>query len=291
MWFWFISGMFAGLIISIPPAMLLIRLAARRVRMYEQQSQADERLEELGTLTGGLAHEIKNPISTIGLNLQLLEESIRDLQLPETDAGRLTRRIHSAVEEADRLRNILEDFLRFAGRIKLHMEPADLNRIVQELADFYQPQAEASDIRMREQLTAELPTVSLDISMFKQALLNLLINATQAMVDARYNPPNHGGAHDLMIQTELGDQEVYVHVIDTGPGIGPEQQAKIFMPYFTTKRGGSGLGLAITRRIIQEHGGDIILHSEPGKGSDFRIVLPIPSQDDHTNAPAGNANA
>jgi len=271
---WFILGIGVGVAGMIPAAVWFARRTERRQRQLQQRAASAERMAELGSLTGGLAHEIKNPLSTIGLNLQLLGESIEEAKVAEPHAGRMSRRIESLTAEVDHLRGILEDFLRFAGRMQLEREPTDLNKLVDEVADFYSPQAEQSGVQLRTQLDVNVGSVAVDRSLLKQALLNLLINATQAMVQARYADTAHGGGNELMIRTQVTADGVELHVIDTGPGISDENRAKIFNPYFSTKSGGTGLGLPTTRRIAMEHGGELRVHTDTGKGSDFVIALP-----------------
>ncbi|MEX2671020.1 MAG: ATP-binding protein [Phycisphaeraceae bacterium] len=271
-WFWL--GLLCGALLAVPFMFLISRRTAQRVKRLEQRARSIERLAEMGRLTGGLAHEIKNPLSTIGLNLQLLRESIDDAKLEESLSRRLRARITALSSETERLGGILEDFLSFAGRVKLDPQPLHINDLVDQLVDFYLPQAEASGLQLHTQLDPEAGTVQLDPTLFKQALLNLLINATQAMIAARYDEKPHGGCGEIMIRTVPGRDEVIVHVIDTGPGIDEKTRARLFEPYFTTKKGGTGLGLPTARRIIEEHGGSIELHSEPGRGSDFSIHLP-----------------
>lgn len=252
-----------------------------RLRAAEARAQRQERLAELGALTGGLAHEIKNPLSTIGLNVQLASEAITDSALPDDDKATLVRRVETVEREATRLANILNDFLRFAGRIKLAPTDADLRETVEELVDFYRPQCEQHKVVLRSDLPIAAVRARVDPALVKQALLNLLINATQAMT------AQTGGSRELMIRLkpatdptpkgakESAPREIAIHVIDTGPGIPAEKHAEIFRPYVTGRKGGSGLGLAVTRRIVEEHGGRIDLFSEPGKGSDFVIRLPV----------------
>src|SRR5437764_939163 len=129
-WWWFLLGLGCGVALAAPLIVLAMRRTARRVRRLEQRAQAAERLAELGTLTGGLAHEIKNPLSTIGLNLQLLRESIDDADLPPDLSPRFLNRIDALTAETDRLRGILEDFLAFAGRLKLDPQPTAINQVV-----------------------------------------------------------------------------------------------------------------------------------------------------------------
>lgn len=271
---WLLLGIGLGVAGMVPLAWLAARRSERRERALHQRAAAAERMAEMGAMTGGLAHEIKNPLSTIGLNLQLLAESVQDAAVGPPHAGRLKRRIDSLNAEIEHLRGILEDFLRFAGRMQLEREPTDLNQLLEEVADFYTPQAEQSGVQLRTQLAAGLPQVPVDRSLIKQALLNLLINATQAMVQARYAKTPHGGSTELMLRTQAGADGVELHVTDTGPGIDEANRRRIFDPYFSTKAGGSGLGLPTTRRIAIEHGGELRMHSEVGKGSDFVIALP-----------------
>ncbi len=279
-WTWLLIGTAIGLLLAIPLAWVWSNTTAQRVRHLEQRARAAERLAELGTMTGGLAHEIKNPLSTLGLNVQLLQEDLEQLKdtLPEPRYAALSRRLDALGRETLRLRETLEDFLRFAGRMELDLTPLPVNRIVDELADFFEPEAQTQGIRLRRQLAASPDTAPLDASLFKQALLNLLINATQAMANARLKEQAHGGANELLLRTERGRRDgqelIRVHITDTGPGITEDAADRIFQPYFSTKAGGTGLGLPTTRRIIEEHGGQITVHTTPGQGTSFTIELP-----------------
>jgi signal transduction histidine kinase len=230
---------------------------------------------EIARLAGGLAHEIKNPLSTINLNAKLLAEAVQEAEMPSEQRDRLVRRIDSLRREADRLRGILEDFLQFAGRIKLDPHERDLREIVTELSDFYLPQCHRAGVTMRTDLPGEAVVARVDEKLLKQALLNLMINATQAMGDVPLERGSgNGSPRELILRVETDDSEARIHVIDTGPGIPPERMEKIFHPYVSHKTGGTGLGLPTARRIVEEHGGTITAHSEPGRGSDFVISLP-----------------
>ncbi len=286
MWSYLFIGLGAGVLASIPIAAVWGRRTERRVRQLELRARAAERLAELGTLTGGLAHEIKNPLSTVGLNVQLLQEDVHDLS---EDAGltqshheglvRVHRRLESLSRETHRLRDILEDFLRFAGRVELDTQATDLHTTIGELMDFFEPQANEANVNLRSQLQADPATLQADAGLLKQALLNLLINAVQAMTQAREKNLPHGGADELIVRTErgktLGGEELRIHITDTGPGMTAEVAEKVFQPYFSTKRGGTGLGLPTSRRIIEEHGGHLTVHADPGRGTDFVISLPV----------------
>ncbi len=229
----------------------------------------------MGKLAAGLAHELKNPLSTLKLNLQLLQEDLAEL--PGAEASR--NRVATMRKEADRLKQTLDDFLRFAGRIELRAQPAPLNTVVQDLVDFIHPQAAATNVRIHTALEARNPICNIDVNHFKQALLNLLINAIQAMTQ--------GG--ELIVRTHISGKVVYLDVSDTGMGIAPENLARIFDAYYTTKKGGTGLGLPTTRRIIEEHQGHITVTSEPGKGTNFRIELPLAAGNDAATPGLGDA--
>lgn len=260
-----------------------LRRHIRKVRAAERRARSAERLAELGSMTSGLAHEIKNPLSTIGLNAQLLSEGIAELPIDAEQRGRLERRVGSLRREADRLRGILSDFLEFAGELRLDPKPADINAVVEELADFFMPQAQKYGVRLRTDLSPGPLNATMDERAVKQAVLNLLLNATQAMGgsgEAQVSGVGANGvAKELILKTvrtaDADKQEmIQLHVIDTGPGIAPENVSKIFQPYFTTKSGGTGLGLPTSRRIVEAHHGRLEVVSEPGKGSDFVVSLP-----------------
>lgn len=221
-----------------------------------------ERQALLGAIAGGLAHELRNPLSTMLVHLQLLRE---DWASPATTKERLSlKRIDILLREAQRLEDVLSDFLRFAGGHHPTLQPGNLNLLVQETLDFIAPEAERNGVRLETSLSGDLPQVPLDGPLFKQALLNILLNAEQAM-------PNGG---TISVSTSRDSEAVRLAVRDTGKGIEPEILARIFDVYFSTKPNGSGLGLATTRRIVEEHGGRIEVESAPGAGAMFTIRLP-----------------
>jgi signal transduction histidine kinase len=256
-------GLLVGWLSSLAIGALAGWYTYRRMDRLQQRARQAERLAELGTLTGGLAHELKNPLSTVQLNLQLLGEDL----LPENPSySRLVSRLHTVQKETSRLRDILDDFLRFAGRMELMRKPTDLNVMLEELVDFFSPQAQLQRVQLRLQKSDEPVVANVDERLLKQAILNLLINALQAM-------PQPGG--EIMLSARRSDGRAVVDVIDTGAGMDAHTRQRIFDAYFSTKRGGTGLGLAISRRIVHEHNGEITVTSEPGKGSDFTIALPL----------------
>jgi two-component system, NtrC family, sensor histidine kinase HydH len=217
---------------------------------------------EISELAGGLAHEIRNPLSTLTLNLDLLLE---DFQNAETPRDRRVRdRVERLRHEVQRLHNILENFLRFARVRDLKLAPADLGAVIDEVRDFREPYLATRGIVIRTHLAADLRPVRLDADLFKQALLNLILNAEHAM-------PSGG---ELILTTRRDGSWIVLDVIDTGIGMPAEVRARIFDAFFSTRSGGSGLGLPTTRKIVEAHGGKIEVQSEPGKGSQFIISLP-----------------
>ncbi len=276
---WVILGVLVGLMAMLPVMRILLRRAERRARDAERRARDSERLAELGSMTGGLAHEIKNPLSTISLNAGLLAEGITGADLPLDQRDRLLRRLDALGREVERLGSILTDFLQFAGRVKLDKQPGDMVRIVSELSDFFDPQCDQNQIVLRTKLPDSPVPVHVDESLLKQALLNLMINATQAISNGTFNPPGGEGAEgvrgELILRVEADKDEARVHVIDTGPGIEAQQLEAIFHPYVSHHAGGTGLGLSTARRIIEEHGGSLVAHSEVGRGSDFVVHLPL----------------
>jgi signal transduction histidine kinase len=261
----FAWGVFAGCLGGVAIAAVLVTAAYRRVDRLRRRARQAERLAELGTLTGGLAHEIKNPLSTIQLNLQLLRE---DLPESEHDLAyaRIVSRLTTVQKEAARLRDILDDFLRFAGKMELTRKPTKVNTLLEDMVDFFHPQAQVQRVQLRLRRSEGGPLlVPLDERLIKQAILNLLINAVHAM-------PAGG---EIILSARREADRAAIEVIDTGKGMEPDVLEKIFNAYYSTKKGGHGLGLAITKRIVEEHGGTITATSEVGKGTAFRIELPL----------------
>ncbi len=228
-------------------------------------SAVDEPYAELAELAGSFIHEIKNHLGTLALNLQLLAEDFDPPQSPRE--RRALDRVRRLQGECGRLVDVSNDFLRFARAADLELEPADLAAVVEELVDFFEPTARQAAIAVRCFLPADLPRVRLDRELFKQALLNLLLNAQQAMPD--------GGELTIQARKEPAHPcgRVVLDLIDTGNGMAPDVLARVFKPFFSTKAGGTGLGLPTTRRIVEAHGGTLEVQSEVNRGTKFTIRL------------------
>ncbi len=235
-------------------------------RKKETQLRRAESLAALTTLAAGVAHEINNPLGSISIRIQLLEKLIRS---EEPDKAAMFKHVDIIKEEMDRLKHIVVDFLFAVRPMDIQLLSENLAPILEEVADFIQPEAERKGIEVKLSIDKNLPSVLLDKRHIKQALLNLIQNAMAAMPD--------GGT--LGISAEYSGDEARISVSDTGTGIPEELLTKIFEPYFTTKKSGTGLGLTITFKIVKEHSGDISLESKEGKGSTFTIHLPVPQKE------------
>ncbi len=218
----------------------------------------------VGTLAGGLAHEIRNPLSTMKVNLQMLRDDLHR----EGGVERAARRVDVLDQAVRRLESIVEDFLNYARGFELVIEPSDLNRVVDEVVVFVEPEARHHGVSIRTAYGGDLAAIPLDKKYVQQALLNLLLNARQAIEGA-------GQQGEIFITTVRDGEQARITITDTGPGIPAEVLPRIFDVYFSTKKGGTGLGLPTTKRIVEEHGGDLVVATEPGKGTSFTITLPV----------------
>ncbi len=248
-----------------------------------------QQFTELAELAGGFIHEIKNHLGTLTLNLQLLAEDFEDPQSQKE--RRALARVTRLRGECQRLLDLANDFLRFARPADLNRVPTSLDEVVTRLVDFLAPTARATGVNIEWFPAADLPPVPLDRDLFEQALLNLMLNAEQAMPDGGTltligrnsesasvsvsedkNPP--GGAGLSSTHTHTHTHTVCLDVIDTGQGMSAEVLAKLFRPFHTTKADGNGLGLPTVKKVVLAHGGTIDVQSEVGRGTKFTITLP-----------------
>jgi two-component system, NtrC family, sensor histidine kinase HydH len=224
--------------------------------------QLRRQYEEVAALAGGLAHEIRNPLSTIGMLLELMAE---DLETPDTPRDRrILTQVKTLQRECHHLEEILNAFLQFARLGEVELVASDVNQLVREFIEFYRPQAREHGVDISPHLASDLPPIRADRALFRQMLLNLALNAQQAMPE--------GGIIEL--QTSLADGSVELAIIDNGMGMDDAARAKLFNVFFSTKVGGSGLGLPTVRKIVEAHQGRIACQSEPGRGTRFVISLP-----------------
>jgi hypothetical protein len=239
---------------------LLVRLRDPEAkRQIGRQLQTADRLAAISRISGGVAHEVKNPLNAILLHVEVARTRLKH---GEAD---VTPQMEVISREILRLDRVVKTFLDFTRPVELNYRVVPLRDVVSEIADLTRPQAEAAKIRLAVKQDAEGMDVRVDRDMFKQAVLNVVINAIQSMKD--------GG--ELRLECSGAGDTAEIRISDTGAGIPPELREKIFRLYFTTKPGGSGIGLAMTFRIVQLHDGTIDFSSEPGKGTTFVIRLPI----------------
>ena len=232
--------------------------AAARARRDEEQAAL------VGTIAAGIAQEIRNPLSTLRMNLQLLREDWQDPITEREKQGK--KRIDVLLRETERMETVVSDFVRFAAGHALRKEKTNLNALTGELLDFLAPQAERSRIRLVREFAKDLPKVEVDPNLIRQAILNLLVNAQQVL-------PTGG---EIRIRTSENGRYVKLAVTDNGPGIPAEHREKIFNLYFSTKPGGTGLGLPMVKKIVEEHHGMIEVDTELNKGTTFTICLTKP---------------
>jgi signal transduction histidine kinase len=280
----------------------------------EQRLIRSERLAAVGKIAAQITHEVRNPLSSIGLNAELLEEEIGELseakrvasdaavprrmpveigelseakrvasdaavprRMPEEIAAEAKKLARAIVKEVDRLTEITEEYLRFARLPRPKLEREHLGALVSSLLTFLRQELEARGVTVEAHLDPALPAVAADEHQLRQALLNLMRNAVEAMGD---------GGRLTLRATAIDARTVELTIADTGDGIAPEHLPKIFDPFFSTKEGGTGLGLALTQQIIVEHGGRIEVHSEPGRGTTFVVRLVAAGPVAHTSVGA-----
>jgi signal transduction histidine kinase len=227
------------------------------------------RLAFLGTLASGLAHEIKNPLSAMSVNLQMLREELEGSD--QSRDARLLKRVGVLEKEVVRLEAILDGFLRFARGYQLKPVRQQLNELLRDVVEFWAAKAHSAGVEVQLVLEEGLPDVMVDATYFKQALLNLLNNAFEALTQVPKE--QRTGREQILVCSRRAKGGVDALVIDNGPGIAADVGPHIFDPYFSTKAGGSGLGLPTVKRIIEELGGTLTFDTEPARGTSFRVFL------------------
>jgi signal transduction histidine kinase len=228
-------------------------------RKINRELQTADRLSAISRITSGVAHEVKNPLNAILLHVEVARSK---LSRGDTDVAEQMEIISREILRLDR---VVRTFLDFTRPVELQLDNVPMQELVREIVDLAQPQTAAANIRVSVRQEAEGVEVRVDRDLLKQAMLNLVFNAMQAMPE--------GG--ELRFEASATEDTAELRISDTGTGIPPELREKIFRLYFSTKKEGSGIGLAMTFRIVQLHDGTIDFTSEPGKGTTFLIRLPI----------------
>lgn len=245
----------------------LLTKTALSDRLKKRRAQNDSRFN---TVTRKLIHEIRNPLNSMSLNLQLLEENFNKTKdneidnLSYFDKNRTAVQIGRIRREADRLNRILKDFDRYAKLPELELQETNVENLIEEVLNFIEPEAERQNIQLIRNIEP-LPKVKIDSAQIKQMLINLIINANQAMED--------GGK--LTVSARLSGNHIIIEIEDTGPGIPPEIQDKMFELFYSTKEEGTGVGLTIVKQVIKKHGGKVKVKSRIDEGTKFIIFLPV----------------
>ena len=233
--------------------------ANRNLREAEAQVRRTERLAALGQLSAGLAHEIRNPLSTIKGSAEMLLKNVdADSAVSRELAGFIS-------SEVDRTNALVTRFLDFARPLTLHLEETEIAEVIDEAVAQVEKHTPPLEVSVYKNYSPDIPAMLLDRQLIERVFYNLVLNAAQA------SPPEGS----VTVKTRQVDDTVEVEVIDRGSGIAPKDRESIFNPFFTTKSRGVGLGLAIVSKIVDEHGGQITVESEPGAGSVFHVFLPI----------------
>ena len=226
------------------------------LRTMEERLVQSERLATIGRFASQIAHEIRNPLSSITLNVEMLEDELHE----SSDEARGL--IRSVLKELDRLNDIVSEYLQFSRFPKPQLKRGRADNVIRELVETFKAPA---GVRVEMQLMASPPEVWLDERLFRQVLDNLVRNGAEAI----------DGEGTVHIETDVIDRFFVTRVKDDGRGIPPEIQPKLFEPFFTTKAHGTGLGLATSQQIIFEHNGHLVVESQAGKGATFSILLPL----------------
>ncbi len=247
---------------SLPRYVMLVRDLTTS-RKETEETLESERLNALTLLAAGVAHEIGNPLNSLDIHLQLLGRKFR--KLPAGKRPDLEEHLATARQEIQRLDTILRQFLQAVRPTSPRLEPTNLHAVLQETLRLLEPELASRHISVELDLAPQFPLVEIDASQFQQVFYNLLRNAYQAV------QPRTGR---ISISTSVHDYECRISIRDNGTGISPEHMGALFEPFRTTKQAGSGLGLLIVRRIIREHGGEIEIESQDGRGTNVVLHLP-----------------
>jgi two-component system sensor histidine kinase HydH len=232
------------------------------IRTLRTEIARNQRLVTVGRLAAGVAHEIRNPLSSIkGFATYFRERYRANAQDAQTAA--------IMIQEVDRLNRVVGQLLEFSRPVSLLPRPVRLERLLTDIVQLVEPQARARGVTLAVRHPADMPEVRLDSDRLNQVLLNLVLNGVEAM--------DRGGVLTVQAEAAANARRLEIRVSDTGRGIQPEDQAHIFEPYFTTKSSGTGLGLAIAHNIIEAMGGEISVQSAPGAGTTFTLKIPVAS--------------
>jgi two-component system sensor histidine kinase HydH len=229
------------------------------VRRLQHEVERSRRLAALGNLAAGVAHEIRNPLSSIKGFATYFRDKLMD-QPQDQDTAR------TMIQEVERLDRVIGQLLEFARPSALKVRPVSVNELIEHSLKLVAGDAGTKNVEIKSDIPGHFPPVAMDPDRMSQVLLNLYLNAIQSMKD--------GGTMEVTVARDEDWKQTKVTISDNGPGIDPADQERVFDPYFTTKPTGTGLGLAIVHKIVEAHGGDVQVKSNPGKGTTVTLILP-----------------
>jgi signal transduction histidine kinase len=260
---WGTVGTFFMLLLSIGAVLLL---AAREVRRAQDAEARQARLALMGTMAASVAHEIRNPLNSLNLSIEYLrrraQTGLSGVEIPQD----VLEDFSSMQHEVKRLEQVVRDFSDLAKTPHIETRIATLDGAIEHVVRLFQPLARERQVKLEFQPATKDMAVNVDSNRMEQVLVNLVKNALEAT-------PAHGKVH---IKTRREDDRLMVEVVDNGPGIPPKEQARVFEPFYTTRASGLGLGLYLSKRLVEAHRGTLSMSSEQGKGTVFRIALPLP---------------
>ena len=239
----------------------------RELEIWQERTQQLQlQYAELAQIAGSLAHEIKNPLSVIRMNMELVEEELVNAE--SARERRVWSKIQTVHDQCVRLERLLNDFLKFAKLRDLELSVGSLNKQITMVLDMYEAQAQSQNVEIVRYMDPELPAMRMDLETLQAALANLVKNALESM--------SNGG--ELTVRTHLTPSGIAMDLIDTGCGMSEDTALNMFTAFYTTKPAGSGLGLPMARKVVQAHGGRIDVQSQEEQGTKFTLEFPTPAR-------------
>ena len=256
--------------VADPKAVLFVFRDMTFFNRFKEEFRKNESLAQMTTMAAGVAHEIKNPLASISIYLQLMDKMMeKNGSMTRAEAKKY---LDVVSEEVDRINKIAVDFLFAVKPMKVNLAICNVNDIVKKTVDVIKAELKEKGISLKMHLAVSLPKVLADSTLIQQSILNLVKNAIQAMPEGKKDP-------EISISTFIEGDMVKISVADNGCGMTEEQMSKIFEPYYTTKSSGTGLGLTVLFKIMKQHEGDVTVRSTPGAGSEFTLQIPVPSSE------------
>lgn len=248
------------------PVLFYVRWLLKQAQLIEAEAHTADRLAVLGTLASGLAHEIRNPLSAINLNLQMIEEEVAQ---PRTDSGEMTQLLAGAKSEIRRLERLARNFLVYAKPLKPDRQVVSLPRVLDQVVQLVAKECDRAGIELVRQDGPGLLEVRGDRDLLQQAVMNLLVNAREAVMAGGHGPRR------ISMGARRDSGRLAVWVRDSGAGVSQEEAGRLFDLFYSSKRGGTGLGLPIAQRIVEAHGGRLEWKNCDGGGAEFSILLKL----------------